>query len=753
MPVGPCYGLFQSYREGSIADGPPSSNKKTRGARRRQNASDCVGSDPFGQPSIAVPPGARTDPDYLVRESCSLNLGEREEGQVVQYLAFGAFRHFFPGLAIISERRKPTFVGSGMHSGAGRLPFGWSEKQFTDLTMIFVGDEAVDPVSRVYHHNHHGAYWHYEGHEQGCPKYAGFFKERRLSFYMDRFRQGLAEALTSVRPDKFVVAYSTTSSCQLVHSESLPSTGLTSERFASMSEALRTEHGDDCWLPFRAPLLDRKIVLEKIRNGSMTGFATVRGGSEGQSNPLDTVASANFGFCVQNYSVRPEEVSRYTKSQIEEFGGGGEGSADKYLAAQPARTLNSGCFHAEETVSTTYLRWLMQERGFSGFEITHLMLYKFANWSGDFLTSVLQARHDYKRAGNTVAAECLKLVGNGSFGYNGLESSNYTRLRLMTDDTVRQKRRTDLSGVEIQHLTMIGVVRMEEKKRKAKRRKRRGGRTVERRSEYVLDEASVREDDVDDDDDDDDEEESDANSDGDEGKSGESSDELERVLGIDGGGGDGEEEKKITMRFLYAVEVAGADRKIFNNIAKAVAILSNSKKLFLSHVNLMMQCLDPRLAELCYVDTDSCIWSQTYPELSDCLLENRRELWERSGVIADETGVASCHGKMKLEGLFSGGQFKTMKIYRLYRREETAYTRCKGINRNIGERLPEACFDPFCLANYAVHRTSLRPTKTGEIVVAHENKHLAIPFNLKRFVVDGGIHTLPFSSCLPDAVE
>jgi len=703
-----------------------------------------VGSDPFGGEDAERQHDAIKDAKYLVREGVSLNLGQREEGLVVQYLALGGYRHFIPGTSDLSSSRRPTYIASGLHAGAGRLVFGWSERQYTDLALVFVADER-DSCSRVYYHNHHGAHWHYDGHEKECPKFSGYFRENKLSFYMDRFRKMLASVFTSVRPDKFEVRYSTTTSCQLVHKTTIPSTGSDPIFYATLTEALETEHVSDCWIPLKATLLDRKIVAEKIRDGSMTGFVTLIGGRETEVDN-DTVASANFGFCVQNYAVASNEVSSFTKKQITQFSDGR--SVQDYLASQPKRTVNSGTFHSEETVSTTYLRWLMQERGFVDFEITHLMLYKFADWSSDFLKPVLQARHDYKRAGNSVAAECLKLIGNGSFGYNGLESSNYTTLRLMTDETVRRKRTTTLRAVEIQHLTMLGIVRVEIKESKNKKKTKKTKQEKGERgqvAQYFVDEASVADDD---DDDDDDEEEEEEDDDDDADLEIDENAELERVLGL--GEPEKKNKKRYKLAFLYALEVSGSSRKIFNNIAKAVAILSNSKKLFLSHVNVMMQCLDPKLAELCYMDTDSCIWSQTYPMLEDCILPEKRDLWTSSAVLADEEGEESCHGKMKLEGVFSGGRFKTMKIYRLYKESDSAaYTRCKGINRVIGERLPETCFDPFALDNFSVHRSSLRPTKTGEIIVAHENRHLAIPFNLKRYVMEDGIHTLPFSACLP----
>ena len=44
-----------------------------------------------------------------------------------------------------------------------------------------------------------------------------------------------------------------------------------------------------------------------------------------------------------------------------------------------------------------------------------------------------------------------------------------------------------------------------------------------------------------------------------------------------------------------------------------------------------------------------------------------------------------------------------------------------------------------------VHRTALRPIKTGEMTLTHEARTLARPFNLKRFTTSDGIHTLPIS--------
>ena len=205
--------------------------------------------------------------------------------------------------------------------------------------------------------------------------------------------------------------------------------------------------------------------------------------------------------------------------------------------------------------------------------------------------------------------------------------------------------------------------------------------------------------------------------------------------------------------FLYSMVVSGVGKQIKNCIPRGVAVLSNSKTIILSHVNTMLECLDPRLSEICYMDTDSCIFSLTHENLEDNLLAEKLEHWKMFDIIADESGDKTCHGKMKLEGTFKVGLFKALKIYRLFssvefekeQREKSCYTRCKGVNRNIATLIPNNVFDQQRLNQVVVHRSCLRPSRTGEMIIAHECKSLAAPFNLKRHVTEDGLHTFPIS--------
>ena len=222
----------------------------------------------------------------------------------------------------------------------------------------------------------------------------------------------------------------------------------------------------------------------------------------------------------------------------------------------------------------------------------------------------------------------------------------------------------------------------------------------------------------------------------------------------------GRKRARYRYSFLYSMVVSGAGKLIKNCIPRGVAVLSNSKTIILSHVNTMLECLDPRKAEICYMDTDSCIFSLTHENLEDNLLTEKIDHWNSLDIIADESGDKSCHGKMKLEGTFKVGLFKALKIYRLFssvdfereKKEKTCYTRCKGVNRNIATLIPNKVFDQESLNQVVVHRSCLRPSRTGEMIIAHECKSLAAPFNFKRHVTSDGLHTFPISY-FPDLPE
>jgi len=514
----------------------------------------------------------------------------------------------------------------------------------------------------------------------------------------------------------------------------------------------------------------------------------------------------------------------------------------------------------------------MKERQFCDFEITHFLWYKFGHHSRKFIEPLLQLRHEMKKEGNLPAAEVLKLILNGAYGYvkncflclysviyihfvvsnvylflfffcsyKILQSSDYDDTRLLTGENLCRQRARSLAHLSLKHISLLGVVRIKLKKKKKKANKKSVNTrvSVPLPNHYLFDEAVAAEKFNSDDDDEDElldsanenvldydfadsynaegelierglsesEEDSDSDDDDEEEEDNEEveangdlteqivreqeEEEMDDSSCSSSSTASGKHQagdhnyalappedvekrkvpkerntwtKKKTARyrysFLYSMVVSGVGKQIKNCIPRGVGILSNSKTIILSHVHNMLECLDPGLAEICYMDTDSCIFSFTHQHLEDNLLPEKRDKWAALDIIADESGHQSCHGKMKLEGTFKVGLFKALKIYRLFssaefekeRREKTCYTRCKGVNRNIATLIPNKVFDQEALNQVVIHRSCLRPTRTGEMIIAHECKSLAAPFNLKRFVTSDGIHTFPISF-FPDSLQ
>ena len=763
----------------------------------------------------------------LVSEHRKINVTEREESFAVQYLAFGGLQHF-SAFAKQCRDTKPLFIGSSIHSGGGQQTFGYSRGQKADLMLVY--HDNVTKKSSICYHNYHGHMWHYLGHMDGCPLNTSghdTMTVREITAQMDIFRYELARAWSLIRPEAVIFDYSVSYACQMYHGCSVPSLNDSSKHFFSVKECLLQERKEDAWLPRSEKFFEHEGLKQLILNGHVTGFVTIKGGRENIEMKFEDPAGSRFGFCVQAYAPSANEISLFTKNQIAQFYNWGVSYSasdqtkklvDEFIAKQPARTINSGTFHVAETISTTYLQWLMKERQFEDFEITHFLAYEFRDWSRDFLEPVLQMRHECKQRGDTVAAECLKLIGNGSYGYNGLESCNYDSVYLLTEKQLAKKlvKGGPFAHRKLKPIIRLGVVQLPDNNRARKSKEKKKRKKFS--DSHVIDLEAC--DDDDDDDDDDDVTDCDSVNDLDRvfdkvdsfSETSHTQSETAISSGISfkhylhwkaivfkdvyieraqntplQGRKEFSEKNNVILHedhtyaktpelsllssalmsatpprsysyhFLYLVTVSGSEKKIFNNLSKAVAVLSNSKRLFLGHLSVMFQSLDPCLAELSYVDTDSCVWSLSKPKLEDCLLYCKRKLWSEKNIFADELSRESCHGKMKLEGMFVAGQFRTVKIYRLYKNEEElpnsdsvqlipAYTRCKGVNRYIATRLPNEGFQSMNPTSLVVHRNALRPTPTGEIHIVHEARSVSCPFNLKRYVCDDGYHTMPFFS-------
>ena len=236
-----------------------------------------------------------------------------------------------------------------------------------------------------------------------------------------------------------------------------------------------------------------------------------------------------------------------------------------------------------------------------------------------------------------------------------------------------------------------------------------------------------------------------------------------------------------TFRYLFRLDLSGEGKIVQNAVCKAVAVLSNSKRLFFDRVLTLLDCLDPRKSETLYTDTDSILMSLSSDSIEQCLRPEKLELWRERSILVDETSVLSQHGKLKVEGYFSGARFRALKMYRLYhdaltmdepdssKRDSSCKdeTRCKGVSRRVAAQLTNSVFKTLTDNGEAdgipdqetgrddvrfekknrtlVTRTSLQPTLAGEIVIVRQSKSMNGPYNFKRYVTSDGLHTLPLS--------
>ena len=707
----------------------------------------------------------------LRQEKAGLNVTQREESLVVQYLTLGGFRHWLSaGHQTVLANQEPSMACSGVHSGPGQLSFGYSNKHRADLTLMFPAAHSNAPTI-IFVHNYHEFKVHYRGHQIGCPLSQakttaedeecfagmdeGLLTLDKVTYKLDAFKRGLAVQWSAIRPKKLIYLYTTSTACDFFHGSPIHGetvhTDLEQLLVADYLSTAVLREKYQCRVFVRPPkysknnYLDLNQLKADIRDNKIQGFVTIVGGQE-MRGLAGTEASDHFGFCVQSHLCSEDQISEFTKRQIAETKGWTLESAElkKYLLSQPARTLNSTTFHSEETLSTSYLSWLMRERHFDNFEITHFLRYQCVNYWNAYLEPLLEARHQHKKNGNAVASSLNKLIQNAYYGRQAMQSSSYDKTMLTTGSNLMKVRKAKMGHLSCSRIVNLGLVRMAHQ---PKAKKTHSDQLNVTNDFFEAEAMEVRE------------KQSDR-----EKKKPKPRDVIEPFSDSDCGSSDTESEaeaeaeteegevgerqrKKYKMHFLYAVTFSGKEKTILNNMPGAVAVLSNSKKLFLGHIHTMLQCADPKLCELCYIDTDSCIFSMTYPHWDDCVRPDRWDLWKESKVMADETGDQSFHGQLKCEGLYRGGLFKTLKIYRLFDplAKDKYYTRCKGVTRHLAEKLPHSAFDSLNLDRPVVSRTCLKPTAAGQITVTKESRQLAVAFNLKRHVTENGIHTFPIS--------
>jgi hypothetical protein len=640
----------------------------------------------------------RDEDGKLALERCIPSLLDRAEGTVVQYIAVEGWQKLLPDCC------KVIRCFSGVHTGPGQISFALNHRDKMDATIVA---ETESGLRVIMFYNYHGAYYHYMGHRKGCRAvheqhgslitHTKFIAKPR-DLAVDKFRKAYAQRMSMVYPTKCAMTYAVEYECDYMHGNYIVRPDKFEKRYSDLKELLKSEYEHETIDTLAKKSFKQKDLVDGILNGTYTGFVHLSGGIE----HLDGAAS-KFGFCVQQYAPQSRELGNRTIGDIKKyFRMKSNDQAQEYVKKLSARTLNSTGFHSKETISTSYLRWLMTECKFSDFKIHHYIYYPFRNYKSEFMRPILQQRHDCKLQGKMAEAEALKLIANGNFGFNGIQSSNYNDTTILTESGLQRSKSMKLAAHNVMHSHIMGIVDTTKRRKAIAAKRKKNGKSV----------ADIK-------------------------------------------------QQQDNFEFLVSITSSGKYKPIRNTIAQAVSTLSNSKVIFLQHVKTMLDCLDPALAEICYTDTDSCIWASKYKHLDECLLDDKRSIWAQRDIIANETGASSCHGKMKLEGIYRRGAFRSVKIYRLYGQvdaandddddddgaindETSCYTRCKGIAHSAGKELDNEVFTNTSRI-WSTEKTSIRPSQTYEIVIQSEGRNLAIPFNLKRYAMEDGVHTLPIS--------
>ena len=379
------------------------------------------------------------NPQVLVRESRAHNVTETQESKVIQYVAHGGYKKYSERLNN-SQSESPVRILSAIHAGPGQITFGSSRVQKADLTLVFKATETQPAFLFVHNYHGKGPYGHYDGHLDTCrlndQTEETSCKRKPESDKLDIFRYKLALGWSMVNSSRLIVEYSISHACDFFCGNKLDSLLILEKQYISLHELLHLDFpqpNDVIFIPQSSSstrkILNKKQLENDIISGKETGFVTIKGGCEKKSgNACDF-----FGFCVQKITPNSKMLSDFTINQIKHlYNLNSIAEVDIFLAKLPERTLNTCTFLGEETVSTTYLKWLIEERGFSQFSITHFIAYKFSNYSREFLDPLLQKRHDFKKTGNVTASAAAKLAMNSNYGYKGMEASNYSKTRITT---------------------------------------------------------------------------------------------------------------------------------------------------------------------------------------------------------------------------------------------------------------------------------------------------------------------------------
>ena len=142
---------------------------------------------------------------------------------------------------------------------------------------------------------------------------------------------------------------------------------------------------------------------------------------------------------------------------------------------------------------------------------------------------------------------------------------------------------------------------------------------------------------------------------------------------------------------LYQLKYQLTDSMISNTLQVGATILGNSRVIFYDHIYKLLSFLDPRKAELCYLDTDSVFFFIAHDKLDKCVKNDQMSNYkmEYDKIFVDPKSHCSQASKLKMEGYYQSAFFKCVKNYILvpFEEKDPPVVKSKGIPKIIRDQM------------------------------------------------------------------
>jgi hypothetical protein len=329
---------------------------------------------------------------------------------------------------LLECRKEATYIFSGISAGLNQVCFGNNFRQKADCILV-LKDEADPAVTVIETWNFHGQRFHNQGfHMPWCRLGRPYNSAWRCDSTIkdDVMKTEYAEALTKASKAaglNLVVTYNSAFECDVFHSGPVFCQH-DGNYYETIRELLEKRHPvDSCLGPGeKRQWTQDELVAEILARppnsegtNDFSGFLVLCGGHESKMN--DGILPESFGFLHQRTKIPWQKLGPMTEQFILARCGGDEKAAKKYLAEQSEKeqTLTMRTLNEEgEVYGLEYFKWLVEFRGFTGFEIKHFLMFRQKKYLTPFVEGFLQRRHELRGLPGFELERCiLKLSLNG----------------------------------------------------------------------------------------------------------------------------------------------------------------------------------------------------------------------------------------------------------------------------------------------------------------------------------------------------